>query len=1193
MSNKDEKDISKKQRHLLEAGALLTVGAGAIIGGVTIPNMNVSAGRAALSDKRLVEDDTIKDIEHTSVDELNQLMLKGQSTSVKTQTGYVAKMMDELPSRTTLSSMYDGEDIDVSDSHTVYDIQQILAIKDADVYYHTSSLSQSNPQVMKMTDYRQMIKANPNVKVTPQANYQLVSPHLYDSRTKAYEDSANWKDSKVIESTRSKSLSFVSKTKPESMNFTADDGMVIGNMKIDTGFALNIKAEDGNALLTNEMQNDFEDAMEKNFSIRYDGISYFAVYHDQSISTDYGKNHADGYFTFATSTHGLPLEINGHYLVASVKFGSTIDSLKTSLSLHGVKSFENSDSWLNTEESNIGIKVNFVNQLEDEETTYYQIQAREQVIESLKYEYVTVSLDHEGLFESNDVYAAELSPEEQDAMSVSVESDTMDQVEEPVSITTNSPTDSEIDKSEENISKEDPVTQIATEQQTDVNSQDKQAGFSNISESDNTIQMVSENAKTDMIAVQTPNVSKQSKAVAVATTPTYSGSQASISPGGGVDANISDDSASLASWNQISTFSGGGYGNHIITVNSAVMTHSGEVTDYNFDAVLKMMQLSVDGTAFDQFVAAPIIVNGVQYAGYLTGSNGQGGSDFVIAVKDTNFNIYQIGGEFAYFSNITGNTAIPGAPEVTPPTDSGTGTPEVTPPTDSGTGTPEVTPPTDSGTGTPEVTPPTDSGTGTPEVTPPTDSGTGTPEVTPPTDSGTGTPEVTPPTDSGTGTPEVTPPTDPGTGTPEVTPPTDPGTGTPEVTPPTDPGTGTPEVTPPTDPSTGAPEVTPPTDPGTGTPEATTPTDPGTGTPEVTPPTDPGTGTPEVTPPTDPGTGTPEVTPPTDPGTGTPEVTPPTDPGTGTPEVTPPTDPSTGAPEVTPPTDPGTGTPEATTPTDPGTGTPEVTPPTDPGTGTPEVTPPTDPGTGTPEVTPPTDPGTGTPEVTPPTDPGTGTPEVTPPTDPSTGTPEVTPPTDPSTGTPEVTPPTDPGTGTPEATTPTDPGTGTPEVTPPTDPGTGTPEVTPPTDPGTGTPEVTPPTDPGTGTPEVTPPTDPSTGTPEVTPPTDPSTGTPEVTPPTDPGTGTPEVTPPTDPGTGLSEVTASTDLGVDISKGKDKLPYTGETTNMLGRIFGVLLIIFTGFIGIFKKRNQNIINEEDRIEKVLKDEDDEQEKRE
>ncbi|MGM0254261.1 hypothetical protein IGJ99_001844 [Enterococcus sp. AZ095b] len=1111
--NKPDKEMSKKQKRMIEAGALLTVGAGAFIGGVTIPNLSASADSSSLSEKRLVEDETIQDIEHTSVDELNQSLQKGQSSSVKTNTGFVAKLMDQLPSKEKLSSMYEGEGIKVSDSHTAYDIQQILGIKDADVYYQTSTLSTSDAQVMKMSSYRQLIQANPNVKVTSQDNYKTVSPHLYESKEKAYEDSANWKDSKVVASTREKSLSFSSKTKPESTNFTADDGAVLGNMKIDTGFSLNVKAENGQAKLTDEIKSDFEDAMEKNFSITYEGSTYYAVYHDESISTDHGKNQADGYFTFSSSTHGLPLEINGHYLVSPVQFGSTVDSLKTSLSLHGVRSFENTDSWLNTDESNINVKVNFVDQLADENTTYYEIQAKDQVIESLKYEYVTVSLDEQKATDSTTAYADEMSM------------------------------------------------------------------------------------------------------------PTYSGSQSGISPGGAVDGNLAEDAAGLAGWNQTATFSGGGYGGHTITANSAVTVKTGQVSQTNFSSVISTVNITVDGVSYNQFVAQPIMVNGVQYAGYLTGANGSG-SDFTIVVKDTNFNIYQIGGEFAYISSSMTDMASPDAttpdatnPQVTP----GTTTPEVDP----GTGGGEST---DPGTTTPEVDPgagggeTTDPGTGTPEVDP----GTGGGETT---DPGTGTPEVDPgtggETDPGTTTPEVDPgtgdETDPGTTTPEVNPgtggETDPGTTTPEV----DPGTGGGE----TDPGTTTPEV----DPGTGGGE----TDPGTTTPEVDPgtggETDPGTTTPEVDPgtggETDPGTGTPEVDPgtgggKTDPGTTTPEVDPgtggETDPGTGTPEVDPgtggETDPDTGKPEI----DPGTGGDE----TDPGTTTPEVDPgtggETDPGTGTPEV----DPGTGGGE----TGPGTTTPEV----DPGTGVGE----TDPGTTTPEVDPGTggeiDPGTGTPEV----DPGTG-----GETDPGTTTPEVDPgtggETDPGTGTPEVDPSTggetDPGTGTPEVDPSTggetDPGIGTPEVDPSTggetDPGTGTPEV----DPGTGDGE----TDLGTTTPEVNPRTGGGgTDLSSTTTTETTNTDnqivrtqvlsdnssndglssnnqttntqgTSDSEDvsgkQLPKTGSTSGIFGKFVGGILVAFAGFFGLFKRKRRELQKDEDRVERVIKEEDEEQENKE
>ncbi|WP_301355849.1 LPXTG cell wall anchor domain-containing protein [Enterococcus spodopteracolus] len=1078
--NKPDKEMSKKQKRMIEAGALLTVGTGAFIGGVTIPNLSASADSSSLSEKRLVEDETIQDIEHTSVDELNQSLQKGQSSSVKTNTGFVAKLMDQLPSKEKLSSMYEGEGIKVSDSHTAYDIQQILGIKDADVYYQTSTLSTSDAQVMKISSYRQLIQANPNVKVTSQDNYKTVSPHLYESKEKAYEDSANWKDSKVVASTREKSLSFSSKSKPESTNFTADDGAVLGNMKIDTGFSLNVKAENGQGKLTDENKSDFEDAMEKNFSIAYEGSTYYAVYHDESISTDHGKNQADGYFTFSSSTHGLPLEISGHYLVSPVQFGSTVDSLKTSLSLHGVRSFENTDSWLNTDESNINVKVNFVDQLADENTTYYEIQAKDQVIESLKYEYVTVSLDEQKATDPTTVYADEMSM------------------------------------------------------------------------------------------------------------PTYSGSQSGISPGGAVDGNLAEDAAGLAGWNQIATFSGGGYGGHTITANSAVTVKTGYLSQTNFSSVISTVNITVDGVPYNQFVAQPIMVNGVQHAGYLTGANGSG-SDFTIVVKDTNFNIYQIGGEFAYISSSMKDIASPDAtiPDAT--------NPQVTP----GTGTPEVDPgkggDTNPETGTPEVDP----GTGGE-----TDPETGTPEIDPGTGGETDPDKGTPEIDPGTGGE-----TDPGTGTPEV----DPGTGGGE----TDPGTGTPEVESgtggDTDPETGTPEVDPgtvggETDPGTGTPKV----EPGTGGGE----TDPGTGTPEVEPgtvgETDPSTTTPEVNPgtvgETDPGTGTPEI----DPGTGGE-----TGPDTGTPEIDPgtvgETNPDTGTPEVepgtSGETDPGTTTPEVNPgtvgETDPGTGTPEIDPgtggETGPDTGTPEI----DPGTGGGE----TDPGTGTPEIEPgtvsETDPSTTTPEVNPgtvgETDPGTGTPEI----DPGTG-----GETNPDTGTPEVEPgtsgETDPDTGMPEIDPgkvgETDPGTTIPEVDPvtvgETDLGTGTPEV----DLGTTTPEVNPSTgggggtDLSSTTPTETTDTDNQIARTQVLSDTSSNDGLSSNNQTTNTqgtsdSEDVS-GK-QLPKTGSTSGMFGKIVGGILVAFAGFFGLFKRKRRELQKDEDRVERVIKEEDEEQENKE
>lgn len=148
----------------------------------------------------------------------------------------------------------------------------------------------------------------------------------------------------------------------------------------------------------------------------------------------------------------------------------------------------------------------------------------------------------------------------------------------------------------------------------------------------------------------------------------YSGSQAGSSPGGAVDGSLSEDASGVASWNQTATFSGGGYGGHTITVNSAVTTKSDQVNATNFNAVLQSLHLQVDGQSYTSFVATPLVINGVNYAGYLSSSSGSG-SNFTIAIKDTNFNVYQMGGNFAYISSpmSTGEATVDNETDETTP----------------------------------------------------------------------------------------------------------------------------------------------------------------------------------------------------------------------------------------------------------------------------------------------------------------------------------------------------------------------------------------------------------------------------------------------------------------------------------------------------------------------------------------------
>ncbi|OTN77454.1 hypothetical protein A5886_002554, partial [Enterococcus sp. 8G7_MSG3316] len=573
--HQDHKDDDKRQRRIVGAGALLTVGAGAFMAGGLQNNAQAeTTDGLTLSEKRVQEDEIIKDIEHTSVDELSQSLAKGESTSLATPTGHIAKMVDELPNEDQLRSIYGGYAVLVSDEQTTYSIDSIMSITDADVYYRTEGLSQSEPRVMKMTRYRDLIKANPNIRVLQTETYKTVSPHLYGDKSDAYMDSANWKDSRVVSSNRTKSIAFQQKDAAQPMNFTAADGTFIGNLAIDSNLGLAVKTADLHAPLTDEIKSDFADTMEKNFGITFNGVLYSAIFHDESVSTDYQQNKADGFFTFARTTHGLPLKVSDHYVVAAVNYGDTIESLQHALNLQAVKSIDQSNTWITSEETDLPVQVTATDSIADENEESFEIQALEQIIESLKYVYQTVSESVSDVFDTETAYASEVSSE--------------------------------------------PVV--------------------------------------------------------------YSGSQAGISPGGAVDGSLSEDASGVASWNQTATFSGGGYGGHTITVNSAVTTKSDQVNATNFNAVLQSLHLQVDGQSYTSFVATPLVINGVNYVGYLSSSSGSG-SDFTIAIKDTNFNVYQMGGNFAYISSpmSTGEATVDNeTDETTPSEDGSTETPTAT-----------------------------------------------------------------------------------------------------------------------------------------------------------------------------------------------------------------------------------------------------------------------------------------------------------------------------------------------------------------------------------------------------------------------------------------------------------------------------------------------------------------------------------
>jgi hypothetical protein len=380
---KNEHHVSEKT--LAKAGAILALGAGAFM---VASQQNADAGE---NQDAKTELNTGKSLNVLTLDDLANNLKNGESTDVQTNTGYVARLVNSLPSASEIADLLNDPNIKTSDVQTTYAIQNILAITDSDVFYTAEPFSQSGPTLMKMDGYRDLLVANPNVTVEAVGDYVPASPHLYTDQSVARADSANWKDSRVVTSTREKEATLISSTQADNTNFRADDGAYINNVKLSTGISVDVKAPSLSSPLTDNAKSDFEDAVEKGFTVQYNGTTYHAVYHNESSKTDFGHQDIDGFFTFAESTHALPLQINNHFIVMSVNYGSTVASLQDALSLHGVTSYETTENWVDTDASNVNVNINTAEALKDDGTTYFQIQALEQVINSLKYTFVTVA----------------------------------------------------------------------------------------------------------------------------------------------------------------------------------------------------------------------------------------------------------------------------------------------------------------------------------------------------------------------------------------------------------------------------------------------------------------------------------------------------------------------------------------------------------------------------------------------------------------------------------------------------------------------------------------------------------------------------------------------------------------------------------------------------------------------------------
>ncbi|MDR2832659.1 MAG: BspA family leucine-rich repeat surface protein, partial [Streptococcaceae bacterium] len=399
MKSKKDK-LSKKQRNLIKAGTLLAIGSGAFIANAGNHPLSSSNNQTSQMDK----DSLLLNNEKQK----NNEQLKNLSNEENQVKNYAMNKVATLPNDQELQAKY-GTNISISKVKTSYDLNKLRQEAKGDTYYTVHAYSQTPADVMKMSGYKKLMASNKNVDVEQTQEYKIVSSHLYSSKEMALEDSANWKDSKVVESTRLKQVGAIdSIQKASTMNFRADDGALLTGLAMNMNVQIAVKGNSTSAPLTNEIKSDFEDTIEKNVSINYQGRTYHAVYHEGQTKIDHNQSTIDGYFTFAESTHALPLQVNNHFLVIGVQYGQTIGSLTDALSVHGVTSYENTTSWLSNKASPMQVTIQMKEHLADENATFYQIQAQKQVIRSLNYQSIEVSTPQK--VGSDVVYAAQVTP---------------------------------------------------------------------------------------------------------------------------------------------------------------------------------------------------------------------------------------------------------------------------------------------------------------------------------------------------------------------------------------------------------------------------------------------------------------------------------------------------------------------------------------------------------------------------------------------------------------------------------------------------------------------------------------------------------------------------------------------------------------------------------------------------------------
>ncbi|MDR2465037.1 MAG: hypothetical protein LBD38_02010, partial [Streptococcaceae bacterium] len=188
MTKRKKREILRKHeqntshKNLAKAGAIIAVGAGAFMAGTIGLNKQASAQTNGTSETlNNTNRSGIKDIENTSIDELSHAEANANANDddagVKAQAHLGAEQVANLPTQSEV-----GDHASVSEVKTAYSLADLQNVTGGQVYYTSHTLSSSEPGLMKMDQYRQMIHANPDLSVEATGNFHAVSPHLYANR---------------------------------------------------------------------------------------------------------------------------------------------------------------------------------------------------------------------------------------------------------------------------------------------------------------------------------------------------------------------------------------------------------------------------------------------------------------------------------------------------------------------------------------------------------------------------------------------------------------------------------------------------------------------------------------------------------------------------------------------------------------------------------------------------------------------------------------------------------------------------------------------------------------------------------------------------------------------------------------------------------------------------------------------------